>query len=116
MKALDVYGIGYISWMFFKESGPERVEDLLVHRTFGVIPIQILRGALNGNADMAALVGHLSAFAWRKKPDDGNSTVFQSFVSWPMSKAWVQRAADNGSEKAKYFLTDPIWQIVKWKT
>ena len=115
VKALDTYGIGYISWMFFKESGPERVEDLLVHRTFGVIPIQIFRKALNGNADMAALVGHLSAFAWRVKRDD-DSVAFQDFVSWPISRAWLQRAADNGSEKAKDFLIDPIWHIVKWKT
>jgi len=114
VKALDGYGIGYINWMFFKNSGPEMVEALLAHRTFAVIPVKILQNALNGNADMAALVGEVLAFAWRKNRNDGSIT-FQDFVSWPITRAWLQRAADNGSEKAKALLIDPIWKTVKWR-
>jgi hypothetical protein len=114
VKAPDVYGVGRISWIFAREDSPTEVNDILCHRALAV-PVQALRVALGDDANSAAEVGYTAAFAWGEKRVQSRDVVYPAFVNWRISRAWLQRAADLGSERASLLLNDPVWNTVKWK-
>lgn len=110
---LDRYGVGRISWIFSMRNEVKHFEDLLLHRTFLAVARERLVAALDGDPEQALRVSRAAALAWGKVNEQGKQT-FPPYVSWPIARAWLQRAAEAGSVAARDQLGDRIWQIVKW--
>lgn len=91
----------------------EHFEDLFLHRTFLAVARERLVAALDGDPEQALSVSRAAALAWGKVNEQGEPT-YPPYVSWPIARSCLQRAAEAGSVAARDQLGDRIWQFVKW--